>query len=280
MSDQIDEIAFIQAVRAETDRIARLLGDAWPGFKAQFDNLIEQTEKAEADDRQLWVDELLELGLKSPASDIFRSILARTQSANSATSLVIPSSLEPELAALVAEMRLPASVIKSSADIARQMIATETEPTTRTIVLAPDGLGGGKSVKLRNLHLDVNQLSGLTLGAIAAVQNAVDKPHPLVIAAGVLLTIRSLIDATTVKISERDATVFWGLTQARDKDDMARESDIREQTNKARNEIGLDSLSENEVRNALHTLESLKSVEAVAKKRNTWRIMEKYKIRG
>ncbi len=270
--------SIIQSVRAERARIAKLLGDAWPEFKAQLDNLIEQAEKTKGDNHELWVDELLELGLKSPASDVFRSILNQTQPAGVEPTIITSSTLEPDLVALAAEMRLPASIAKPSADVAARMMLAEH--TTRLIDMPPDGLGGGKSIKLRNLHLDVNQLSGLTLGAIAAAQNVVDKPHPLVIAAGVLLTIRSLIDAMTVKISERDATVFWGLIQARGRDDTARESDIREEANKARAEIGLDPLSENEVRNALRTLATLKSVEAVAKKRDTWRVIEKYKVKG
>lgn len=191
-------------------------------------------------------------------------------------------SLESDLAAWVSEVAsnvgLDASRVTPLVAQALQLITISDAQQTRRITLHEGGLGGGKSIKLKNLHLDLNQMTTVALGVTTTAGNIMDKPQPLVIAAGVLLTIRSLTDAMTVQISERDASVFWGLVQARHEDNTAPESAIVKHANTARQEIGLDPLEPDQVRNALHVLAQLKAVEAVPEKRNTWRILEKYKI--
>ena len=120
-------------------------------------------------------------------------------------------------------------------------------------------------------------MAELIAGASSVLITVVD---PVI--AGVLLTIGSLTKvprAITSQLSEQETSVFWGLVLARDRDNSAEESLIAEYTNDERKKTGRLPLTNEGVRDALHRLEKLKSVELVEEKENTWRIVEKYEIK-
>ena len=153
------------------------------------------------------------------------------------------------------------------------------EISERNISIKHGGLGTGKSIKLKNLSLDIGEMSEIAAGIMLAGFNIIDKPHPFVIAAGILFAIRALTKAMTVQLSEGEISVFWGMIQARDAENMTQFENIVQQTNAERDKSGLDSLTERQVLNALARLEQLKSVEKVAELSGTWRIVERFKVR-
>jgi len=75
-----DPTQIAQSVRAEMDRISILLGDAWSAFQDRLLEILKHLEEADEEMAQLWVDELLDLGLNSPAAEVFREILRQSQS--------------------------------------------------------------------------------------------------------------------------------------------------------------------------------------------------------
>lgn len=149
---------------------------------------------------------------------------------------------------------------------------------TRRISINPGGKKGGKSIKFSNLRLEFGEMSEIAGGAMLAGYAAIDKPHPLIIAASLLLTIRAVMKAMTVQVSEQDTSVFWGFIQARDRYNQALEGAILDITNQEREKYGLEPLSQLQLRNSLVNLESLKSVERIASKAGLWRIVENYTI--
>ncbi len=74
MPSQIDATAFVQAVRAEMDRAARLLGDAWPSFGDRLNLLLDKIIDTDESDRQALIATVLRLGLNSPAAPVFQEI--------------------------------------------------------------------------------------------------------------------------------------------------------------------------------------------------------------
>lgn len=150
----------------------------------------------------------------------------------------------------------------------------------RRITIKPGGLKGGRSIKFSNVHLDLGEMSEMGAGALLLGYDAITKSHPLVIVAGVLLTIRALSKAMTVELSEQEASVFWGFVQSRDRENSASNRAIFEQTNVERRRYGLDALTEAQFKNAMIILEQLKCIEKVEGKPDSWRIIEQYKIRN
>lgn len=150
----------------------------------------------------------------------------------------------------------------------------------RRITIKPGGLKGGKSIKFSNVHLDLGEMSEMGAGALLLGYDAITKSHPLVMVAGVLLTIRALTKAMTVELSEQEASVFWGFVQSRDRENSASNRAIFEQTNVERQRYGLDALTEAQFKYAMIMLEQLKCIEKVGAKPDSWRIIEQYKIRN
>lgn len=150
----------------------------------------------------------------------------------------------------------------------------------RRITIKPGGLKGGRSIKFSNVHLDLGEMSEMGAGALLLGYDAITKSHPLVIVAGVLLTIRALTKAMTVELGEQEASVFWGFVQTRNTENTASDRAIFEKTNAERQRYGLDALTEAQFKNAMIILEQLKCIEKADGKSDSWRIIEQYKIRS
>lgn len=84
----------------------------------------------------------------------------------------------------------------------------------------------------------------------------------------------------SIDLSEREATVFYGFTQAAGEDKTATEAHILERANRARAEIPLTLLGAADVKIVLQKLSALKSVEKVAGRESVWRIIEKYRVKS
>ena len=159
-------------------------------------------------------------------------------------------------------------------DVDRSTIPEVDDHNQRTITFTQDGFEGAKSVKFRNMRLDMSDFTKLAAGFMTTGADLMDKPHPLLIAAGILLTINVLQDTIKIKLSEQDASVFWGMIQLDDKKTLA-EADILESTNVARDQYGLELLTDLNIRNSLRKLANINSIEKVD---DGYRVIEKYKI--
>jgi hypothetical protein len=153
---------------------------------------------------------------------------------------------------------------------------------TRLIIL--QGVGQkAQSFKWQNIEFDfgdATEMAETAAGILAAFSDIISpSSNHLLMAAGVLLVIRGLLKASTEEISEQDASVFWGLIQAQ-RHHPARHvntAKILEHTNQERAKVHLPDLNEQQVRHALHNLETLSSVAQPNKAQDIWRVIEKYR---
>jgi hypothetical protein len=198
--------------------------------------------------------------------------------------VVLKDTIDKDLAGLAATLGLHRSVVEQSAELAlRSMVAGPAEPgvsedTLRLIKIKAGGIDGGRTVKFNNLHLDLGELIGLA-GEVTMTGSAiVAQPHPIIIVAGVLLIIRALRKAMTVSLSEREASVFWGLIGAQIESFYPDRIAILKHTNAGRAKFGLSALDEDQVTAVLKKLQALKCVKISGQKPETWRIVENYEI--
>jgi hypothetical protein len=153
------------------------------------------------------------------------------------------------------------------------------EASTRSITMEEGGVDGGRSIKFRNLDLDMGKMM-LNVGNLGLlVHGAIDKPIPFVMAASALVIVGTLLTETTEEIEQQEATVFWGMIQAIGTMHGAGlyETTIREATNDERAKYGMGALTEGQIHTSLVKLVSLKSV---AQTGDVYRIVEKFKAKG
>lgn len=187
---------------------------------------------------------------------------------------VLQDTMETDLPAFAAKIGVDNKIVKDSADVVLKSVVVDAEESgVRLIKIKEGGIEPGTSVKIRNFHLDLVSMTEL----IATYLENDD-----LVVAGVLLIISSLTKipkAITIQLSEQETSVFWGLVLARDADNSAEENLIEEYTNNERDKHGRLPLTNEGVKDALHRLEKIKSVERLEGKQDTWRIVEKYEIR-
>jgi hypothetical protein len=185
--------------------------------------------------------------------------------------------LEADLAVFAAGIGIEANMVRPSATVVLQALPAETtlDHSSRLVTIRPGGIGGAMCVKFRNIDPDLGDIAEFAAGTVMTGADIVGLPHPVLVAAGILLTIRSLYNMMTKEISEREASVFWGFIKAHDKENTANEERILEYTNSERAKFKFGPLSEGEVMVALRILEELKTVELVE---GRWKIIEDYQI--
>lgn len=153
------------------------------------------------------------------------------------------------------------------------------EVNERQLILNPGGVDGGKSIKFSNMHIDFGEMCEIAAGAMLVGYEMIEKPNPLIIAAGILLTIRAITKAMTISISEQEASVFWGVINVRDKlTNVANQDEILEKTNQERRIIGLKALSMKEGIYSLNKLKILKVIRMIDNKKKIWKLVESFKI--
>lgn len=175
----------------------------------------------------------------------------------------------------VAKLGFDANEIEGLVDDTRIIVAVAVNENTKHITSSGDGVPGGKSVKFKNMHLDFGKMAEIITVAIVAADKSISEARPFIIVAGVLLTIKALTDAMTVKLSEHEISVFWGFVQVRDAKNTASEDAIFKKTNserKGRRKL----LTKEEFMDALLNLEALKSIERVKDSPKRWRLIESY----
>lgn len=245
-------------IRAEAELINLVSGD-WPHLADRY----SQLKAALANEEDKWL-----------ASVEIKELFAPYPSARQ------------RLEGAILEQDLQGSVALGMAAIASQIgasyeAAAPPEPRMRGIfVKSPTQ---ARSIKLGNFSFDFGEMSELAAGIVMTGNDLIGdfgaKQYVLV-AAGVLLVARSLLKAMTVELSEREATVFYGFAQAAGGDKSAAEADILERTNAARKEIGLKPLDADDLKNALHKLAQICSVQHIETSSDRWQIVETYKVKG
>jgi hypothetical protein len=154
---------------------------------------------------------------------------------------------------------------------------------TRGVKIPTGGIGGAKTVKLRNLLVRSDKVADFVGESALFTLHSSTDPNPFLIGFALVLLARCAFEAVTVHISEHDATVFWGLIQAQkqpDNADSAPEPDVVKLTNAERTKANRGPLAPTDVARALGSLAEIKCVEKVVGDPPRWRIIEKFKIKG
>jgi hypothetical protein len=151
-------------------------------------------------------------------------------------------------------------------------------PTERAVFLKPGGIGGAKSIKLRNFHLDFGELLKIGSAALTSLHKLIGDPNPLLIAASVLTIVQSLVASTTKPIGQDDASLFWSFARIAGtrKDKVATEAELRAASDKERRKFGLSPFTPEEFTRSLKNLKSLQSIAPAGKLR--WRLIESYHV--
>jgi hypothetical protein len=152
-------------------------------------------------------------------------------------------------------------------------IPAPDDMVTRDITLSEGGIGGATSVKFKNMRVTRWDFATIAAGFVATGFDITNAPHPLFIAACIILTARALRDTLDVPLSEQEASVFWGMIRA-GKLNLT-EADVLLATNKERVQYGLAELKAIQVQHSLTKLEKVKSIERSGDK---YRIIEGYEI--
>jgi hypothetical protein len=201
---------------------------------------------------------------------------------------VISANISHEMAKIAGQLGLNPNAIDGLAAAAYARLTWEVDPETvpapdeevrtRGITLSDGGVGGAKSVKFRNMQVELWDFTKVAAGFVTTVFDTVAMPHPLLIAASVILTAAALHDALKVELSEQEASVFWGMIRAElnGKRGGLSEEIVLATTNDERKRYGLQPLSSLQVRHSLRKLEQIASIEMSD---GVYRIVERYTIK-
>ena len=133
-----------------------------------------------------------------------------------------------------------------------------------------------KTVKIRNLTQDLRGVAELTSSTVLTSYGLT--ANPILIAAGVIATICSITRATTIELSEQEASVFWGMIQASGRNYLVEDASIERSTNDERERLGLNRMTPNQIRHSLEKLESIHAIKRSDNPPNTWRIIEGFTV--
>ena len=153
----------------------------------------------------------------------------------------------------------------------RQRFVWQSSPTKAT------------SLKIENVILtfEVGAFADFVLGiVITATKDVLGDARSILQAAGLLAILAGLYKATTIKMDEREATVFCGCARApHGPDGGVPEEVILAHANAVRHGASLKPLDREELGNALYKLAEIKSVARVEAQTGTWRIIEQHNVK-
>lgn len=267
----------LRSVRRIYDRLPALVGADWSTIQPEIDKLIRELETQPDADR---------------TSIQLRALLWPYKAAHQALTdaineTIVQATITQNIAQPLAEMDLSADDDLLAALYAGMSweVDPETVPDidddlrTRAITMKDGGASGGRSVKFRNLDIDLSKMMTMSAGFFMTGDSILDKPKPFVIAAGVLMIVGTLLSEMTVKIEQQEATVFWGFITATNdtpKNRQATAKTIFSTTNAERHKRSLPELSDEQFRHSLYKLEQLGSIEKTG---DTYRIIERFRIK-
>jgi hypothetical protein len=270
MSSLMNSRNIISALINIRSKLPSLLGtDNWVKISEIFNSKLDQLQHSTDDieQQQLAANLIGMLASYDDAREYLKEVIAAEseQTDPYGSFLSNLASIAEQMGLEGVRARLDAEALQSSSEQAR-------------VVFMKGNLSRAKSIKLKNLSFDFGEMSELATGVLSVGSRIFGDTHPILMAAGVLLVVRSIYKAMTVEIEEREASVFWGFIQACDKEKAASEADIKECTNEERLKTGLKPLDSDQIKNALYKLLSIKSVTPIEDEPETWRITEKYRI--
>ena len=244
-----------------------LVGPEWKNIKEQYYNLRDRLESSTGPDQMLIAANIVQLFAPFAAAREHLSI-AITRVAEEGSILI-------SLANLADQFGLDPAVSmqfkKAAQPGSSQRYIWQSSPTKAI------------SLKLENviLSFEPGAFSEFLIGLVTtATKDVLGEPNIILRAMGVLLMIASLYKVTSIKLDEREATVFCGLAKtAPRKGSGVKEELILEHTNTVRRKVSLKPLDRQELGNALYKLAEIKSVELVNGQLKTWRIVEKYNLK-
>ena len=252
------------------------LVDDWESIQPEVDALIRQLE--DTPNQHEASGDLLDLFSDSDA------VITRIKQENTVQG-VISNNIQQNMVAIAASLGFDVNTVDGLIAAAYNNMRWSVDESTlpddealKSITLKPGGVDGGQSVKFKNMKLDLKDFSVLAAGFITTGYKILDKPHPLLMAAGVLLTIAALHDSMKIELSEEEASVFWGFVVATSHkvDKEISEADILAATNAERDKYDLDALTDKQFLRALDKLERIHSIKKVGD--DVWRIEEQYNI--
>lgn len=167
-----------------------------------------------------------------------------------------------------------AALILVHGDLVAPLADTELP---RLVKLGVGGTDGGQVIRLRNLMVDFGSLGELAAGTFLTGADMLGMPNPLIIAAGIILIIRSLHQGTTATLDTDEASVFWGFIQACGRDQRTSFDEIVAVTNQERARYQLGAMAKGEVAAALNTLAQ---VGALRQQGEEWVLTDRYEITG
>jgi hypothetical protein len=242
-----------------------LVGAEWPNIEVQYRDLRVKLESTTGPAQMLAAADLIQLFAPYAAA---RERLSAAIAGNTEEGSILVS-----LAELADQLGLDPSVSAQFKEAAQpessQRFIWQSSPTKAT------------SLKLENviLSFEFGAFSEFLIGVITtATKDVLGEAGVILKAMGVLLLLASLYKATSIKLDEREATVFCGFAKAPMRRGGVKEKVILAHVNAVRHAVSLKPLDRQELGNALHKLAEIKSVERVAGQSDTWRIVEKHNL--
>jgi hypothetical protein len=190
---------------------------------------------------------------------------------------------------VVKAQTLAGAMVLQLADLAKRLgldpavsnqIRNATQPSSAERFIWQSSPTKATSLKLANvvISFEFGMFCEFLVGLITtSIKDVIGEANGVLRAAGALLMIASLYKATAIKLDEREATVFYGFTQAGRE---AEENVILANTNKVRQSVSLKPLDKQELGNALHKLAEFRSIERVKDAPDQWRIIENHKAKS
>jgi DNA polymerase III delta prime subunit len=248
----------LAAAQALKDKLPELFGEEWADIEPTYHEKVAALEAADDAQRPRAMLEVVKVFRTSPEtrSRFHEEVIRQDDIGGALMSMAdMLDANEPDAAQALRD-------------------AAQSDSTVRKATLkAPDR---AHSFKLANIVFDMGEMRAAGVAVATALSDHFlgDDVSPFVMAVGILVITQKIVEEMTVTFDEREATVLWGFAEAADNEQRtATESHILGITNAARQRIGLEDLDEMALRNALHKLEQLKTVEHIGEYK--WRIVEK-----
>lgn len=163
-------------------------------------------------------------------------------------------------------------------EVVSETVPKSNESVSRSITKMD--VDNAKSVKFKNMQLDLGDFSRIAAGFIIAGVGVVTTPAiplvmPLLVVVGVLSTVSALHETMEIEIDEQEASVLLGMTRAIGNTHGAGllEETILKQTNEEREKYGLEYLNQNRLK---HSLLKLEQIEVIKKSDNVYYVVENY----
>jgi hypothetical protein len=240
-----------------------LVGSKWPEIEPQYHALRAQVESTTGPSQMRATAELVELFAPYAAG---RERLNDALKAQTEGGRIMLS-----LADLGRQLGLDPAVIAR--------LRNAAQPGSSHRFIWQSGPTKATSLKLSNVWINFECgafcefLSGLIT---TTIKDVMGESNGLLQASGTLLMIASLYKTTTIKLDEREATVFNGFAKAGRE---AKEDLILIHANQVRQAVKLRPLDKQELGNALYKMAEIKSIERVKDKPDLWRIIEKHHVK-